>query len=132
MLLFPSSKPIRNIKNETTRALMYSILPWPNGCSSSTGLLASFAPKIVTMFELASERLLTASAVIETEFVTLPTTNLSMQSIMLQNMPTIPEAMPKRSRSFASVDEHPLENSFNISSLIFFPSYIIISAETVI
>ncbi len=31
MLLFPSSNPIKNIKKDTISALIYSILPCPNG-----------------------------------------------------------------------------------------------------
>ena len=82
---------------------MYSILPWPNGCSSSIGLFDSLVPTIVTMFELASERLFTASAVTETEFVATPTANLNAQRSRLQKMPTIPERTPYPSRFFVSL-----------------------------
>ena len=73
---------------------MYSILPWPNGCSLSLALLDSFAPAIVTTFDAASDRLFTASAVIATEFENEPTMNFATQSIILQKIPTAPLSIP--------------------------------------
>ena len=73
---------------------MYSILPWPNGWSLSTGLLAIFAPITVTMLEEASDRLLAASAVIDTEWLTVPQINFRTLSSRLQRMPTMPLSTP--------------------------------------
>ena len=90
MLDLASSMPIRKIKNETIMALMYSARPWPNGWSSSTGFFAIFAPMIVTTFDEASDRLLAASAVMETELVNRPTANFTAVKIRLQQMPAPP------------------------------------------
>ena len=46
------------------------------------------------MLEAASERLFTASAVMETLPAIVPTKNLPAKSSVLQNMPTFPDSLP--------------------------------------
>ena len=94
----PSSTPIKRIMNDTIKADIYSSLPWPKGCSLSTGLLASLAPAIVTTFEPASDKLLNASAVIDTEPDTVPIMNLTMHRKALQIIPHQPLIVPTFSR----------------------------------
>ena len=85
---FRSSKLTTNIDTATISAEIYSILPWPKGCSLSSGLLESFVPVRVTTFDAQSERLLTASAVTETAPVSEPSVNLITQSSILHIIPT--------------------------------------------
>ena len=92
--LLASSNPITRISPDTARADMYSSLPWPNGCSLSTGLLASFVPAIVTEFDAISDKLFNASAVTEIEPERLPTINLNTDKIRLHIIPTMPLITP--------------------------------------
>ena len=64
MAVMPAIKTIVATITEAT----YSILPWPYGCFLSGALLASFVPIIVTIEEITSVKLLTASNTIAIEF----------------------------------------------------------------
>ena len=75
---------------ETTIAVIYSIRPCPKGCSASAGLFAILNPMIVIIEEAASDKLLNASAKIETELESNPTDNLIKKSNELVIIPIIP------------------------------------------
>ena len=75
---------------ETIIAVIYSIRPWPKGCSASAGLFAILKPIIVIIEEAASDKLLNASAKIETELENKPTDNFIINKIKLVTIPTIP------------------------------------------
>ena len=89
-----SSPPMSSMINETISAQTYSILPWPNGCSSSAGLFARRKLTSVTADEPASERLFAASAVMAILPVTEPTMNFAAVCRMLHSMPTMPLSVP--------------------------------------
>ena len=80
--------PTCSTRKDTTSAAIYSILPWPKGCSSSAGLLAILTPTSPTMEEPASDRLLNASAMTETLCRKNPTAPLTTNKRTLQKMPT--------------------------------------------
>lgn len=79
---------------ETTRAEIYSILPWPKGCSASAGLLAILNPIIVIIDEAASDKLLNASAIIAIDPANNPTNNLIRNSSVFIMIPTAPPKFP--------------------------------------
>ena len=101
--LLPSSIPIIKIKKDTIKAEIYSILPCPKGCSSSTGLLASFVPAMVMIPEPASDRLFTASAVMDTAPVSVPIRNFTAHSRRLHAIPNVPLKTPSFSRDTAGL-----------------------------
>ena len=75
--------------NATIRAEIYSILPCPNGCSLSAGILANLKPIMVITEEPASDKLLKASAVIAILAEINPTENFIKNKIILTIIPTI-------------------------------------------
>ena len=94
ILLLKKVNPTSMTRKETISAAIYSILPWPKGCSSSAGLSAIFTPTKLITEEAASERLLKASAVTEILFITIPITTLAANSSTLQQIPTRLESTP--------------------------------------
>ena len=92
--LFKNVKPTSMTRNETISAAMYSILPWPNGCSLSAGLFAIFTPTKLITDDAASERLLNASAMIASECMPTPISSFAVNSRILQQIPTMLDKMP--------------------------------------
>ena len=86
---FKKVNPTSRTRKDTTNAEIYSIRPWPKGCSSSAGLLAILTPTKLMSEEPASDRLLNASAITDTLCTVNPTINFTIKSRMLQKMPTI-------------------------------------------
>ena len=70
------------------RALRYSTLPYPKGCSLSGSLEASFVPTIVIKDEPASAILFTASSTIAIEFEAIPIIAYIAASTTLATIPT--------------------------------------------
>ena len=93
-LLLPSSTPMRRMRAETTSPEIYSMRPWPKGCSGSGFFPARRKPRRVTSEEPASERLLKASAVTAMEPERVPAKNLPKKSSRFQPMPTAPHREP--------------------------------------
>ena len=98
--LFNSSKPIMMIISDTISPLIYSMRPWPNGCSVSAGAPAILKPTSVMMEEPASDRLLKASAVMAMEAVRVPAKNLAANSTRFKKIPVNPLNIPTRWRPF--------------------------------
>ena len=73
---FAKSNPMIRIKAATTRPERYSYRACPYGCSASAGCCAILNPRSVTTEEDASDKLLTASAMMDTEFASQPTRSL--------------------------------------------------------
>ena len=96
-----SSTPIIKIKNASVRAETYSILPWPNGCSSSAGLPEILKPTRLMTDETASKILFAPSATIEILFVRAPKTILKTERITFSAIPTTPLRIPKRILTFS-------------------------------
>ena len=89
-----SSAPTSRIIAATQSPERYSILWCPYGCSRSAGFSESLKPSSVTTELDASERLLNASAVIETLLQSVPTRSFPANSRILQKMPTHPASFP--------------------------------------
>ena len=89
-----SSTPTRVMSRETIKPDMYSIRPWPKGCSGSAGRLAIFSPAMVTTEEPVSDRLLKASAIMDTLPDKRPASSLKANKMRLQIMPVIPASRP--------------------------------------
>ena len=81
-------------KKATINAAIYSIRPWPKGCSSSAGFSAIFTPTMLTMEEAASDKLLNASAITEILLAMSPVAIFTTNSSRLQQIPTIPDSSP--------------------------------------
>ncbi|MPM78610.1 hypothetical protein SDC9_125621 [bioreactor metagenome] len=96
-----SSTPITIIRTVTISPERYSYLPWPYGCSSSAGLLAILKPNRLMILEEASERLFTASAVMDTEPEIVPIIILPRKSKTLHRIPTVLENLPYAVRTDA-------------------------------
>ena len=94
MLVLISSKPSSRMMKATTSDAMYSMRAWPKGWSSSAGLPASLNDSSEITDEPASERLLTASAAMDTEPDTVPTMNFPANSSALSTMPVRPVSCP--------------------------------------
>ena len=88
------SSPTAMMNTATTSPATYSSRPCPKGCSSSAGLAASLKPSSATTEEPASERLLTASAMMAILPEINPTVNFAAKSPTLQTMPTVPASSP--------------------------------------
>jgi hypothetical protein len=88
------SAPTNKIKNETIIDAMYSILACPNGCPLSAG----FAEILKLIKEMtddpASERLLSASAVIATEAASKPAKILIIANTKFVAIPTMLDIVP--------------------------------------
>ena len=80
----------------------YSILAWPNGCSLSAGFAAILKLTKDIIDDPASERLLSASAIIAIENESIPATSLIAASIRLVIIPTMLENTPYLSRTDTS------------------------------
>ena len=91
---FVRSKPTKTMKKATTSPDMYSILAWPKGCSLAAGRPDSLKPMRVTKLLVASDRLLTPSARIETLLNSQPAMILAALKRALQQMPTMPAILP--------------------------------------
>ena len=91
---FPSSTPISRISPATARPEMYSMRPWPKGCSGSGLRPASRKPSSVTKDEPASDRLLKASAVMAMEPLMVPANSFPTNSSRFSPMPTAPQSWP--------------------------------------
>ena len=91
---FPSSKPRIKIRKAMIRPATYSERPCPKGWSLSAGLEAILNPSRVIMELPASDRLLKASATMETLALSNPTIPLPAKSNRLTRIPTIPLAIP--------------------------------------
>ena len=91
---FPSSTPISRISPDTTRPDMYSMRPWPKGCSGSGLRPARRKPSSVTSEEPASDRLLKASAVMAMDPLTEPAKNFTANSSKFSPIPTAPHSWP--------------------------------------
>ena len=100
--LLNSSTPTSMMATDTASPARYSIRPWPNGWSSSAFCPARRKPTRVTREEAASDRLLKASAVTDTEPVMTPAINFPRESNRFSRMPTIPDMVPYRSRTAGS------------------------------
>ena len=92
--LVSSSYPIIRMINETISPAMYSIRPWPKGCSKSGFRPAIRKPISVTIEEAASERLLRASAVIAIEPESRPETSFPANRQRFKKIPTAPDIVP--------------------------------------
>ena len=97
--IFPTASlkkvnPTCNTKNATTKAAIYSILPCPNGCSLSAGLLAILTPIKLMIDEPASDKLLNASAITEILCIIIPIVIFIKNNKTLQKMPTILARIP--------------------------------------
>ena len=77
-----------------TSPITYSIRPWPNGCSRSGFFPDRRKPTSVSAPLPTSERLFIASAVIETDPASVPTTNLAAANRILSVMATAEQSMP--------------------------------------
>ena len=99
---FKSSNPINKINIEIIKPEMYSIRPWPKGCSGSGFFEESLNPKIWIIEEAASERLLNASATIATEAEIVPKRNFAKNKIIFNPIPTAPQRTPYCSLTFTS------------------------------
>ena len=89
-----SSAPMSRIITATQSPDRYSIRLCPYGCSGSAGFPANLKPRSVTTELEASDRLLTASAVMETLLQSVPTTSFPANSKRLQKMPVMPASFP--------------------------------------
>ena len=78
--------PTKIIKNEIISEEMYSYLPWPKGCSLSGGLRENLNAIKFIIDEAESDRLLKASAVIETLFKINPIINFIINKIKFKNI----------------------------------------------
>ena len=88
------STPITRMKKETIMDATYSIRACPKGCSRSAGF-AEMRKEISEMIcDPASERLLIASAVIETDPNSVPTVNLAANKSRFKMMPTMLANIP--------------------------------------
>ena len=96
------SKPIRMMIIATIRPAMYSILPWPKGCSLSLRLPDILKPTSVISDEPASDRLLKASAITAMEPVSAPARYLAANSSAFSAMPTAPQSAPYARRTEGS------------------------------
>ena len=76
----------------TPRAPMYSMRPWPKGCSRSMGFCARRMLTRDTMLPKASDRLLAASAMIAKEPVASPNSSLPRAN---SRFSPIPKPLPK-------------------------------------
>lgn len=94
-----SSTPTSIITSEISRPVIYSILPWPYGCSWSADFPAILKPTRVITDEAASVRLFIASAVIDIAPVKIPVISFEMQRIILHIIPTIPAIAPYERRT---------------------------------
>ena len=94
--------PTSMTRNDTISAAMYSILPWPNGCSASAGFPAIFTPIKLMIDDAASDKLLNASAVTARECISVPMINFAANRNTLQKIPTTLARIPYRVRT--SVD----------------------------
>ena len=92
--LLASSTAMIRMANATNRPEKYSIRAWPKGCSSSAGLAAIRKPSSMMIELEASERLLIASAVMDTEAESRPIVSFAANSSRLQRMPTTPVSFP--------------------------------------
>ena len=79
---------------------MYSMRPWPNGCSGSGFWLDRRKPISVMMDEPASDRLLKASANMEIAPDKSPAVSFPAKRQRLSTIPTMPESWPYCSRTF--------------------------------
>ena len=73
---------------------MYSMRPWPKGCSGSAFFAESLKPSIEIMEEAASDKLLNASATIAIDDDIVPAMNFAVKSKMLRKTPNPPHRMP--------------------------------------
>ena len=92
--LLKKVKPTSITRNETIRAAIYSILPWPKGCSASAGFPAIFTPTKLIIEEAASDKLLKASAVTARELKIRPMASFTEKSRTLQKIPTTLASIP--------------------------------------
>ena len=79
--------PAPKIIRPTPKAEIYSMRPWPYGCSRSGARPASFAPTIVTTEDIMSVALLIASKMIAKEFDRNPTMAFAATNARLVRMP---------------------------------------------
>lgn len=88
--LLVNSYPTTKMDKENIKEVIYSNLPYPKGCFSSAGRLASLKLKIVTMEETVSVKLCIVSAVIDILFRKRPTISSIISIVMLIINLTIP------------------------------------------
>ena len=94
-----SSTPMSRIRKETIMDATYSMRACPKGCSRSAGL-AEMRKEINEMIcEPASDRLLMASARMETDPVSKPTANFAPNSSILSTTPTTLTMVPYARRT---------------------------------
>ena len=84
---------------ETNKPLIYSNRSCPNGCSWSAGFAAILNPTSVKMDEAVSDKLLIASAMIETLPEKRPIINFATNNNIFEIRPKIPAIMPFLVRS---------------------------------
>ena len=89
-----SSIPTRRIRKDTTIDAIYSNLACPNGCSRSAGLEDSLKLRSDITEAPASEKLLSASAVMATEEESMPMISFAVESSMFVIIPTILASVP--------------------------------------
>ncbi|MPN01762.1 hypothetical protein SDC9_148974 [bioreactor metagenome] len=104
-LVRASSTPIAMMSNATESPARYSMRACPNGCSRSAGLPPSLKPTNVMMLLAASDKLFTASAMMDTLPESKPAANLETHNKRLHKRPTTPARAPARVRAalFAGV-----------------------------
>ena len=111
----------------TINALMYSILPWPQGWSASTFFCDILNPSIVTTDEPASEILFNPSDIIAIEFASTPITNLNIDNKTFTIIPVMLDSIPYFSRtSIFCTLSLSLINSLIKNFVIFFTPHLII------
>ena len=92
--LFNSSKPMRMTKKDTAMDATYSMRAWPKGWSRSAGFAERRKLTSDMICEAASDRLLTASAVMETAPDNTPANSLPAQRMRLTIIPTMLTSVP--------------------------------------
>ena len=95
---FKAKTPADKIIKAITMVVIYSIRPWPKGCSLSARLPASFVPIIVNTDDKISVRLLTASRMIAIELADRPIIILRVTSTALPPIPFKPANVMARFR----------------------------------
>ena len=109
-----SSKPTTIISISTMKPVTYSSLPCPSGCSLSFGFDAIRKPISAIIDEPASEILLNASAIMETEPEIKPSVSFPAKSKTLHSIPTIP----------ARAEYAPLTRGFAVSVPFFMKIFV--------
>ena len=91
--------PAPRMMKAIAMVVIYSIRPWPNGCSLSAPLAANFVPTIVNTEDNTSVKLFTASRMMAMELDARPTIILKITRTTLPIMPFILASVIPRLRA---------------------------------